>query len=107
MKILWCWRCKMEIPMLDDAEYAVAGELYSEGVRSRDRTGTRLERFKPLLDYYKEVTGWDETEPNAIMHHCISMYGPPCEKCGKPYRTPKASFCAACGHKRPGFSAQE
>jgi hypothetical protein len=86
--------------MLDEKEYERAYELYGQGVRNLNFTGTRLERFKPLLDYYKEVTSWDETVPNAIMHHRIAQYGPPCEKCGKPYRTPKASFCAACGHKR-------
>lgn len=86
--------------MLDEDEYARAYELYGEAIRDINREGGRLVRFKSLLDYYKEVTGWDETEPNAIMHHRIAQYGPPCEKCGKPYRTPQASFCAACGHKR-------
>lgn len=40
-----------------------------------------------------------QTEPNAIMHHAIGMYGTDCENCGKPYRTPKAKICAACGNK--------
>jgi hypothetical protein len=91
----------MEVPMLDEEEYLKAYELYGECMRDMTFQGGRLLRFKPLLDYYKEVTGWDETEPNAIMHHRIAQYGPACEKCGKPYRTPQASFCAACGHKRP------
>lgn len=90
----------MELPMLDDDEYLKAAELYGQALRNIHSASDRKTRFKPLLDYYKEVTGWDETEPNAIMHHCISQYGPPCERCGKPYRTPQASFCAACGHKR-------
>lgn len=88
----------MEVAMLDEQEYRIAYELYGEGIRARE--GTRQERFKPLLDYYFQVTGEVETEPNAVMHHQIALYGPPCENCGKPYRTPKASFCAACGHKR-------
>lgn len=96
MKMLWCWRCKMEVPMLDEEEFKKAAELYKLAFRP----GSMDERFKPLRDYYKDVTGWDESNPNAIMHHEIALYGPPCENCGKPYRTPKASFCAACGHKR-------
>ena len=100
MKKLWCWRCKMEIPMLDEEEYAIAYKLYGEAFKRRKSGMTREEGFKPLLDYYKKVTGFKETEPNAIMHHRITQYGPPCENCGKPYRTPKASFCAACGNKR-------
>ncbi len=99
MKLLWCWRCKMEVPMLDDDEFKKAFELM--GSAFRKELGISLsERHKPLLDYYNNLTGFGETNPNAIMHHRISDYGPPCENCGKPYRTPKASFCAVCGHKR-------
>lgn len=100
MKELWCWRCKMKIPMLDEEEFAIAYKLYSEAIREVKFGKNRELRFKPLLDYYKSITGYDETEPNAIMHHRIAQYGPICEKCGKPYRTPQASFCAACGNKR-------
>jgi len=84
--------------MLDDEEFAKVPELYSLGFKNAKKS--RLERFKPLLDYYNNLTGDNETEPNAIMHHQISQYGPECENCGKPYRTPLASFCAACGNKR-------
>ncbi|OJJ19881.1 hypothetical protein BKI52_15485 [marine bacterium AO1-C] len=105
MKMLYCWRCKMEVPMLDDDEFAKAYKIYGEVFTSVRRKGlpkgaTSLkDAFKPFLDYYNNLTGWDETNPNAILHHHISIYGPPCENCGKPYRTPEASFCAACGHK--------
>ena len=81
--------------MLDDEEFKKAKELYSLGFKN-----AKPGRFKPLLDYYNALTGFAETEANAIMHHCISQYGPACENCGKPYRTPLASLCAACGHKR-------
>jgi hypothetical protein len=98
MQKLWCWRCKMELNMLNEEEYAKAAELYSKGMKTLLKN--RQERFKELLDYYNNLTGEIETEPNAIMHHRIEQYGPLCEKCGKPYRTPLASFCAACGNKR-------
>ena len=100
MELLLCWRCKMEVPMLNEEEYAKAYELYGQGMKNIHENSSRLVRFKPLLDYYKKVTGWDETEPNAIMHHRIAQYGPSCENCNKPYRTPVATFCAACGNKR-------
>jgi len=90
----------MEIPMLDEDEYAQANKLYLEGMRNVKFVKEEQLRFKALLDYYKNLTGFGETIPNAIMHHRIILYGPPCENCGKPYRTDKASFCAACGHKR-------
>lgn len=98
MKIRYCWRCRMEVPMLEGEEGVLASKLYAEGFKTPK--SERQERFKKLLDYYNDLTGFGETEPNAIMHHFADMYGPDCEKCGKPYRTDKASFCAACGNKK-------
>ena len=86
--------------MLNEEEYAKACELYSEAIRNTNGEEDRLIRYKALIDYYKEITGWDETEPNAIMHHRIEQYGSLCENCGKPYRIPLASFCAGCGQKK-------
>jgi len=100
MKNLWCWRCKKEVPMLNTEEYLIASKLYRNGFVKGKCNMTRTERFKDLLAYYHDLTGCKETNANVIMHHHIDLYGPPCENCSKPYRTPKASFCAACGHKR-------
>lgn len=88
----------MEMPMLDEEEFAQIAPLFSKV--SKARSGNLSERFRPVLDKYFELTGFMETNQNAIWHHRISLYGPPCEKCGKPYRTSVASFCAACGNKR-------
>jgi len=88
----------MEVPMLDEDEFKIAQELYSLGFK-RPITDRKV-RFKPLLDYHNNLTGFYIDEPNAIMHHCIAQYGPECENCGKPFRTPVAKFCAACGNKR-------
>ena len=100
MKNLWCWRCQMEVPMLNEEEYTIASKLYVEGFKKIKAGMSRQEGFKPMLDYYNNLTGFEETEPNAILHHRIEHYGPPCENCSKPYRTPLASFCAACGNKK-------
>ncbi len=83
--------------MLDDEEFKKAKELYSLGFKT-----LKPDRFHQLINYYYDSTGFkvEEDEYNAIMHHQISQYGPLCESCGKPYRTPMASFCAACGNKR-------
>lgn len=88
----------MEVPMLDKKEFAIASELYSKGFKIALKD--RKERFKDLLEYYKSVTGFEETEPNAIMHHSVDQFGPDCKKCGKPYRTAKAKLCVVCGNKR-------
>ncbi|OOV25057.1 hypothetical protein BXU11_16025 [Flavobacterium sp. LM5] len=98
MEIKYCWRCKMDIPMLDKEEFAIASKLYSKGFRIGNEN--IQDRFQELLDYYNDLTGFGETEPNAIMHHAIEQIGPDCKNCGKPYRTPKAIICVACGNKR-------
>ena len=109
MKVLWCWRCKTEVPMLDEVEYAEIYKIYDEcfnivkmprrvNCASLAREESRFpNRFKPVCKAYEQMTGFVETNHNAIMHHRISIYGEACENCGKPLRTPRASFCAACG----------
>lgn len=49
------------------------------------------------LQVYEEITGFHETNKNALWHHRLSVYGPPCLHCGKPLRTTRAKHCAACG----------
>lgn len=102
MKIRYCWRCRMDVPMLDEEEGKIASKLLAEGFQEfkTARKKPFNENFKKLLDYYNNLTGFEETNPNAIMHHFIDMYGPDCENCGKPYRTETATFCPKCGNKR-------
>lgn len=52
------------------------------------------------LELYEHITGFKETNPNALLHHRLSMYGPPCHVCGKPLRTPQARYCAMCSAER-------
>lgn len=69
MEKLWCWRCKMEIPMLDEGEYSQTYELYGQGMSNIKLAKDRQLQFKTLLNFYKKTDGFDEAEPNAIMHH--------------------------------------
>lgn len=106
MKLLWSWRCKCEMPMLDEVEYAEVAQLYREGIRAtkefRERWGVPLKdalteaRFRPVRDAYERITGAKEVHENAIMHHRISLYGPLCKRCQKPLRTPRAKLCGSC-----------
>lgn len=86
---IYCWRCKMEIPMLDESEWRQIVPLLAKSFDP--------EQERAALDLYENMTGFRETNRNAIWHHRISDYGPPCVECGKPLRTPRANFCAACG----------
>jgi hypothetical protein len=95
--------------MLNEAEYSEISRLYSECMHAtkefREKHGLPLtdlnieERFKPVRDAYLELTGFNEKNHNAILHHRLSLLGPDCPSCGKPIRTKKAKFCAECGWK--------
>jgi hypothetical protein len=93
MRMLWCWRCKAEMPMLDDQEFVEFASLYRAGFQSlKERRAT----MAVMLVRYEAITGYRETNPRAIMHHRLSLYGPPCTHCGKPLRTPRAKLCGSC-----------
>jgi hypothetical protein len=99
MQTLWCWRCKMQIPMLDEEEFKRVTSKH--GPKEGDTRASIIERFHgPVLREYERLTGLHETNPNAVYHHRLSLYGPPCSNCDRPLRTPRARFCAACGWKR-------
>ncbi len=106
MRVMWCWRCKQDVPMLNEDEYHAIYKLYGEcfprNGEKRDvpvgETRPSIDKlFEPVRKEYERMAGMVGCHHNAIMHHRISTYGPPCVTCGKPLRTPRASFCAACG----------
>ena len=93
--------------MLTDQEWEQIGPLLSEmtsRVQSyRERTGAaltealRLGYEQPALAKYRELTGFEETNVNALWHHRLSDHGPPCRHCGKLLRTVAARRCYECG----------
>jgi hypothetical protein len=110
MKMLWCWRCQQEMPMLETAEAALVRQAQLGGMQIVEEEARRREyrlipmqlegtaRFRqPMLEMYRLLTGFCETNPNAVLHHEVDQYGPPCPQCHKPLRTAEARFCAACG----------
>jgi len=78
--------------MLDDEEFQRDSALFNSGAAD----GIRERAFDPLLPEYERSTGVHETNPNAVYHHVLSMYGSPCKRCGKPLRTPQARLCGSC-----------
>ena len=95
MKTMWCWRCRADVPMLDEDEYHQVISLRGTGA-----DGSLQERiFGPVLAEYERITGFRESNPNAIFHHRIADFGAPCEFCGKPLRTAWDKACGDC--KKP------
>jgi hypothetical protein len=97
----------MELPMLTEEEWEEVVPLLRRSIEDvqayRTRNDVTLkaameESFgQAALGKYEELTGFKETNVNAVWHHRASMYGAPCTGCGKPLRTPQAKLCAACG----------
>jgi hypothetical protein len=60
----------MNIPMLDEGEATYVFER------------TSSDRFpeweKRILQRYLAITGFNETNVNAVFHHLIGLHGPPC-----------------------------
>jgi hypothetical protein len=114
-KTLYCWRCKMEIPMLDDGEWERVGAVFTNSVQAIKQyreihnvplQQAKTEMFWEALYLYREITDFPETNPNALWHHRISLYGPPCQSCGKVLRTPVAKRCVECGAIRSNNSLE-
>ena len=93
--------------MLEEAEWQHVLPRLREGIEQikeyRQVHGVSLTEAKDAvygrgaLEKYFEITGYRETNLNALWHHRLSLFGPPCRRCGKPLRTPRAQLCAACG----------
>ena len=106
-KDTYCWRCDAVFPMLTEQEWEIMEPALNQAIQDvqtfRAVHGVGLKEAlqhghgQSALRLYQELTGYSETNADAIWHHRLSMYGPACTACGKPLRTPQASFCAACG----------
>ncbi|NVM87341.1 hypothetical protein [Variovorax sp. SG517] len=114
-RTLYCWRCQTDMPMLTEEEWQLAHPMsyIAQMNRYREETGCSLAEARERgLGYltvaaYERITGFKETNPNAILHHRLSLYGPPCHVCNTPLRTPAARYCARCNAERIDAEAAE
>ena len=97
--------------MLQDAEWAevephMSGAFEAIKDYRKNNEASLQEALNPsagvtcrAFDLYFQFTGVRESDPNKLWHHHTSFFGPVCSLCGKLFRTSKARYCAACGHK--------
>jgi hypothetical protein len=103
----YCWRCKKVVPFLNEDEWAQVEPLIRKSVedvqRYREETGAPVSealgkrRATASLAKFAQLTGYFETDANAIWHHRRSNYGSTCASCGELLRTTRARRCAGCG----------
>jgi hypothetical protein len=86
MEIAWCWRCKKDVPMIEESEWRALWTGAAD---------------QAVMHECQQLTGLPPTltTRKLMLSHRRCNYGPPCPSCGKLFRSPKAAFCAACGNK--------
>jgi hypothetical protein len=82
--------------MVDDEEWKRISSLFQKGPEGNPKE----QMYALALCEYERITGFHETNPNVLWDHVLFRWGPPCEKCGKPLRTPRAKLCGSCMHPR-------
>ncbi len=96
----------MEIPMMEEHEWEQVSPLLSNMVsrikeyRSEhncDLTTAQKNVLNLACEKYNEITGFQETNGNALWHHRLADWGCECKSCGHLLRTSKAKRCANCG----------
>lgn len=87
-------------PLLEGRIRKIAEYRRTQGVSLND--ARRDEPFgQQALDLYQQFTGDRLDHPDELFAVRLARYGAICPQCGKPFRTPKAKLCAACGFHLP------
>jgi len=106
MKTYYCWKCKREMPFLDEQEWQRIEPLLpiakQELIDYRlthdcDLTTARRNCNPQATQLFESITGFPGIHFDTISHHRLYDWGKECPRCGHLLRTPKASFCANCG----------
>ncbi|WP_338550390.1 hypothetical protein [Roseovarius phycicola] len=89
-------------PLMDVRKRVESIARYQEetGVSS-DEASLKDPSGMEALQVYFELTGVELEHPNQLYGVKLSEYGSLCPSCSKPFRTPRAKFCANCGYKLP------
>ncbi|WP_417470821.1 hypothetical protein [Maricaulis sp.] len=94
--------------MLEPEEFQQIRPILIEEIREikefRRSTGSGLHsQVFPTrgLKMYQCLTGTTLESSGQIWEAQLSLYGALCPACSKPFRTPRAHFCAECGYTLP------
>jgi hypothetical protein len=106
----YCWRCREEVPMLNEAAVAEIQALWANATEKNlqrqnsavdfDDDDDQSPEMKSVYRRYRELTGKEWKMRHLTPYHRLADLGPPCIQCGKPLRNPNASICLECGKKQ-------
>ena len=106
MKEYFCFRCKKDMPFLDEVEWETISPLirgsmldvkkYREEHQCDLATAKKNFRSEATVQFEK-LTDYPDVYVSTITHHRLKDMGPECVACGHLFRINKAKFCANCG----------
>ena len=110
MEMHYCWRCKCDVPMLDDVESDIFEPLIKQQLENikiyRAKHECSISEAigkidKPATDKYLQITGYQENDCTEIAKHQLKKFGIQCPSCARLLRTPNATICAECFYSLP------
>lgn len=109
MNNYYCWRCKTEMPFLDEEEWKEIEPLLKQSIEAIksyrelndcDLKTAKLEVTDVTSIKFETITGVKGISFETISHHRLSDWGEECPKCSHLFRSPKAKFCTNCGYEK-------
>lgn len=114
----YCYKLGQTIAMLTDEEFeqirphlgtiemikryrAETGCSLSVAKKHVENNLEAMTRKSEAMAIYEKLTGQRLSLMNDLFLTRLSDYGQPCPSCHKPFRTPRAKFCAECGFRHP------
>jgi rRNA maturation endonuclease Nob1 len=110
IKDIYSYRLNRVVTLLSNEEFAPIGDALShrlEQIKAYRKVHqssigeARRKTSMDALDLYESLTGIRLEHPDELYAVLQEQYGSLCPECSKPFRTPKATFCAECGCKLP------
>ena len=108
----YSFKLKQDVWLLYDEEYApiqAALQNLGESIKkyrsefsvSLDIAEKKCDAASESLGLYQNLTGQALDSVWDLYHIKLSNYGRLCPQCKKPFRTPRAKFCAECSYRIP------
>ena len=110
IKDVYSYRLRRVVTLLSSDEYEPIWQTLKNRMRQiqeyRKEHGATLEEARlntstDGLDLYESMTGVRLEHPEQLSEVLQDRYGRLCPQCEKPFRTPRARFCAECGYELP------